>query len=210
MTRSTPSDGSHTKPGVKILSSFKIQHKVIWAGGERDPIIKCTRWWIAHIFLILPTAVCTMHITYQWQRCNGLHKSNGSLTLIIPHLWFAFESLLDCIRWLFDKKKKKRQGQNTFRLNLKVLSLSMPCASIYHLIIQSENWGLKNLYSNKERGADYECPKCNFYYISIILLLITNSSSLFSSSKARLYSHVHTAAKKKLVMFNLLGWGEGG
>merc|ERR1712035_30019 len=78
-------------------------------------------------------------------------------------------------------------------------SLSLPCTSIYRLIIQSENenWSLKHLYLNKEREADYECSKCNFYYTSIILLLITDSFSLCSSSKTRLYSiHVHTGARK--------------
>lgn len=72
------------------------------------------------------------------------------------------------------------------------------------------------MYLNKEREADYECSKCNFYYTSIILLLITDSFSLCSSSKTRLYSiHVHTGAKEKLArlfeMFNLWGgWGVGG
>lgn len=68
-----------------------------------------------YIPLILPTAVCTAHSTYQWQRCNGLRKSNGNLTLIIPHFWFTFESLFNCIRWLFDKKTKKK---NKVRIHL--------------------------------------------------------------------------------------------
>lgn len=54
------------------------------------------------------------------------------------------------------------------------------------------------MYLNKEREADYECSKCNFYYTSIILLLITDSFSLRSPSKTRLYSiHVHTRAEKE-------------
>lgn len=152
-----------------------------------------------YIPLILPTAVCTAHITYQWQRCNGLQKSNGNLTLIILHFWFTFESLFDCIRWLFGKKKKKPRSEYISAELESSASLSLPCTSIYRLIIQSENenWSLEHLYLNKEREADYECSKCNFYYTSIILLLITDSFSLCSSSKTRSYSiHVHTGAKK--------------
>lgn len=54
--------------------------------------------------------------------------------------------------------------------------------------------------------------KCNFYYTSIILLLITDSFSLCSSSKTRSYSGMHKrkgggVKKTKLAgifeMFNL-------
>lgn len=113
-----------------------------------------------YIPLILPTAVCAAHITYQWQRCNGLQKSNGNLTLIMPHFWFTFESPFDCIRWLLTKKKKKGEKKTRseyISLELESFpSFRLPWASIYCLIIQSENenWSLKHLYLNKERGAD--------------------------------------------------------
>lgn len=140
----------------------------------------------------------TAHITYQWQRCNALQKSNGNLTLIIVHFWFTFESLFDCIRWIFDTQKKPRSEYISAELESSPF-LGLPCTSIYRLIIQSENenWSLKHLYLNKEREADYECSKCNFYYTSIILLLITDSFSPCSSSKTRSYSiHVHTEGKR--------------
>lgn len=162
----------------------------------------CTRWWIAHIFsLILPTAVYIVHITYQWQRCNGLQKSNGNLTLITLHFWFTFESFFECIRWIFDPKKKD-QGQNTLRLNLKVLPL-LAChalqftVSLFKVKMKIGAW---SIYIWTKRGeADYECSKCNFYYTSIILLLITDSFSLRSSSKTRSYSiHMHTGGDKEI------------
>lgn len=53
------------------------------------------------------------------------------------------------------------------------------------------------MYLNKEREADYEFSKCNFYYTSIILPLITDSFSLCSSSKTCSYSiHVNTGTKR--------------
>lgn len=217
----SPSDGSYTEARGGNSLSFKDRAQNrrlrVSAMSKRR---KIPAYYVqkmmdhTYISLILPTAVYTAHITYQWQRCNGLQKSNGNLTLIILHVWFTFESLYDCIRWLFFFKEKggKKQGQNTFQLNLKVVpSPSQSCTSIYCLIIQSENenWSLKHLYLNKEREADYECSKCNFYYTSIILLLITDSFSLCSSSKTCSYSiHVHRGGKKKLArlfeMFNLL------
>ena len=223
-------DGSHTKPRVEIPLPLKdAAHKVIGREREeekKETIIMCTRWWITRMLSLSRQQQYVQRISLTNDGdANGLQKSTGNLTLIIPHFWFTFESLFDCIRWLLYPKKKgkergkkkKKQGQNTFRLNLKVpLSLRLPCTSIYRLIIQSENenWSLKHLYLNKEREADYECSKCNFYYTSIILLLITDSFSLCSSSKTRLYSiHVHTGAKEKLArlfeMFNLGGGGGG-
>lgn len=200
------SDGSHTKPGVEILSPLKMQHKDIVSmhqqreGGEKYPIIMCTRWWITRTFPLSCQQQYVLRISLtQWQRCSSLQKSNGNLTLIILHFWFTFESLFDCIRWLFGKKKKKPRSEYISAELESSASLSLPCTSIYRLIIQSENenWSLKHLYLNKEREADYECSKCNFYYTSIILLLITDSFSLCSSSKTRSYSiHVHTGAKK--------------
>ena len=177
-----------------------------------------------YALLISPTAVCAAHITYQWRGRERLTEVNWQFnfdhTTFLIYIWITL--WLHQMTFIPQKKgkergkKKKKQGQNTFRLNLKVpLSLRLPCTSIYRLIIQSENenWSLKHLYLNKEREADYECSKCNFYYTSIILLLITDSFSLCSSSKTRLYSiHVHTGAKEKLVrlfeMFN--GGGVGG
>lgn len=161
---------------------------------------------ILYVPLILPAAAFASRITY-WRHM----KSSGNSALIMLHFWFTFESHFDCIRWILTKKKKKKSRSEYISAELESSSsLSLPCSSIYHLIIQSENenWSLKHLYLNKEREADYEFSKCNFYYTSIILPLITDSFSLCSSSKTCSYSiHVNTGTKKKLAwlfeMFNL-------
>lgn len=95
------------------------------------------------------------------------------------------------------KKKKTRSEYISAELE-SFPFLTLPCSSVDCLIIQNENenWSLKHLYLNKDGEADYGCSKCNFYYTSIILLLITDSFSLRSSSKTRSCSiHVHTGGK---------------
>lgn len=97
-----------------------------------------------YIPLILPTAVCAAHITYQWQRCNGLQKSNGNLTLIMPHFWFTFESPFHCIRWLLTKKKK-RGGKNKVRIYFSwtwKFSLFVPAMS-FNLLSHYSKWKWK-------------------------------------------------------------------
>lgn len=216
----------------KFLSPLKMQRTKSSVGSgrrkKRDDYYVHKMMDHTYALLISPTAVCAAHITYQWRGRERLTEVNWQFnfdhTTFLIYIWITL--------WLhqmtFIPKKKERKGEKNKKKN-KVrihfgwtwkfpLSLRLPCTSIYRLIIQSENenWSLKHLYLNKEREADYECSKCNFYYTSIILLLITDSFSLCSSSKTRLYSiHVHTGAKEKLArlfeMFNLWGgWRVGG
>lgn len=213
----------------KFLSPLKMQRTKSSVGSgrrkKRDDYYVHKMMDHTYALLISPTAVCAAHITYQWRGRERLTEVNWQFnfdhTTFLIYIWITL--------WLhqmtFIPKKKERKGgkrkkKNKVRIHFGwtwkfPLSLRLPCTSIYRLIIQSENenWSLKHLYLNKEREADYECSKCNFYYTSIILLLITDSFSLCSSSKTRLYSiHVHTGAKEKLArlfeMFNL--WGGGG
>lgn len=122
LTCNTPSDGSHTKPGMDIQPSLKIPYKVIQAGGEKDPIIMCRRWWITHIFLLsCQQQHCTYHLPND--RDAAAHRSQMA-SVIIPRFWFTFESDFDCIRWCFFlspifvwKRKAKKKDKVRTRFN---------------------------------------------------------------------------------------------
>lgn len=153
---------------------------------------------------------CAYHLPMtEMQRLTEVKwQFNFDHTTFLIYIWITL--WLHQMNFWQKKHKKKTRSEYILAELESSPSLSLPCTSIYRLIIQSENenWSLKHLYLNKEREADYECSKCNFYYTSIILLLITDSFSLCSSSKTRSYSiHVHTGGKKKLArlfeMFNL-------
>lgn len=152
-------------------------------------------------YLANSSMCCTYHLPMtemQWLAEVKWQFNFDQATFLI-YIWITL--------WLhqmtFDKKEKRGKKTRSEYISVELESfpsLCLPWASIYCLIIQSENenWSLKHLYLNKERGADYECSKCNFYYTSIILLLITDSFSLCSSSKTRSHHHMHTGAKKEL------------
>lgn len=112
-----------------------------------------------------------------WSYCNCDLHLNRSLT-VSDEFWL-----------------KKDQGQNTFKLNLKVPPLAA-CHALQFtvsLFKVKTKIGARSIYIwTKRREEDYECSKCNFYYSSIILLLITDSLSLCSSSETRSCSiHAH-------------------
>lgn len=159
----------------------------------------CTRWRITYTVYTPYLANSSTYCTYHFTAAHEVQlRSNFDHTTFLFYIWIT--------RWLhqmnFQKRKRKKSRSQYISAELESSpSLSLPCTSIYHLIIQSENenWSLKHLYLNKEREADYEFSKCNFYYTSIIPLLITDSFSLCSSSKTCSYSiHVHTGTKKIL------------
>lgn len=99
------------------------------------------------------------------------------------------------------KKIKGDQGQNLFYPNSQVLPLKACRAlqftvSLFTVKMKIGAWSI--YIWTKRREADYECSKCNFYYTSIILLLITDSFSPYASSKTWLYTiHVHTSGVMK-------------
>lgn len=212
----------------KFLSPLKMQRTKSSVGRERrkKSRLLCAQDDGSHVYspYLANSSMCrAYHLPMtETQRLTEVNwQFNFDHTTFLIYIWITL--------WLHqmtflpppkkekgERKKKKNKVRIHFGWTWKFsLSLRLPCTSIYRLIIQSENenWSLEHLYLNKEREADYECSKCNFYYTSIILLLITDSFSLCSSSKTRLYSiHVHTGAKEKLArlfeMFNL--WGSGG
>lgn len=188
---------------MDIQSSLKIPHKIIQAGGEKGLIIMCTRWWITYIPVILPTAVLHISLT-QWQRCCSLQKSNGLFdhTTFLIYIWIRlwlhqmfFFSLSLSLHLSEKEKQKKTRSEHVLTELESSESFSSACPSIYHLIIQreKENWCPKHLCLNKGREADYECSKSNFYYTSIILLLIRDS---FYPQVKHSCSCVHTRKKK--------------
>lgn len=101
--------------GWTCFSPLKIPLKVTvsehQAGGGKIPDYYVHKMMdrTYYVPLILPTTVCTAHIADQWWRCDGSQKSNGSLTLIMLHFWFTFESLFDYIRWISDKKEERKK-----------------------------------------------------------------------------------------------------
>lgn len=154
--------------------------------GKKRSRLLCEQGDRSHAYspFISPTASGhppPLHIAYKWQRCNGVQESNGNLASIAARFWFTFESRFDCIRWLFNKKKKgkEKQGQDTVGLNLEApptptppslpplpptphhLLLSQPAMS-FNLPSHYSKWKWKLepgafVFEQRERGADYEC-----------------------------------------------------
>ena len=125
VTCNTPSDGSHTKAGVEILSPLKIQQKVIvpmhqqWARGEKDLIIMCTRWWITHIFPLSCQQQYVLSISLTNDRDATPYTSQTAISL---WSYYIFDLHLNhSLIASDDFLTQKSQGQNTFQLNLKVL-----------------------------------------------------------------------------------------
>lgn len=172
----TPSDGFslslkryHTKYSASAVSRRREKKKVLLCAQDDGSHMYTS-------YLANSSMYCAYYLpmTANWSQ-TAISLWSNSITIWITLCMHQMKF------WRKKKKHKAKQGQNTFQLNLKV-ALLLACHALHlsRLIIQSENenWSPKHLYLNKDRAADYECSKCNFYYTSIILLLITDSFSL--------------------------------
>lgn len=122
--------------------------------------------------------------------------------------------------FLTKKKEKEKQGQDTVGLNLEApppaptlpsLPTSPPhtppppppplsaCHELQFTVslfkVKMKIGARSICIWTKREGSRLWMFKCNFYYTSIILLLITDSFSLCSSSKTRSYSRMHKRKK---------------
>lgn len=197
---------SHSKPEVEILPlRYNTKSSFPCISSEQEE--KRPDYYVHKMMdrtYILPylansSIYCAYHLPMtEMQRLTEVKRQfNFDHTAFLIYIWI--------ILWVHQMNfwpKKKDQGQNTLRLNLKVLPL-LAChalqftVSLFKVKMKIGAW---SIYIWTKRGeADYECSKCNFYYTSIILLLITDSFSLHSSSKTHSYSiHMHTGGDKEI------------
>lgn len=204
------SDGISTSKMHLNTILFIHQCKAV---GEKDLIIMCTRWRITHIPVISPIAACTVYITYRMTEMQWLREVkwqfNFDHTTLLIYIWINLWLHQMNFQWKWKKMKTPRSEY--ISTDLEAVPPSLPAPSLQFTVSLFKvkmKIGARSICIWTKRESDYECSKPNFYYTSIILLLITDSFSLCSSSKTHSYSiHVHTREKKKLArlsaMFNL-------
>lgn len=135
----TPSDGFSLSLLKDITQSTQHQQ---WAGGEKKRRFYCVHKMMDHtcIPLILPTAVCTVHITYQWQPTEVKRQFHFDRTAL------PFESLFACIRWSFEERKKTQSKTRSEYVSAELESrpsLSLPRTSFIPSHYSKWKWKLE-------------------------------------------------------------------